>query len=212
MTSAQTWDLSYQSADLLHSDTCRAGSNGRQPDAAQQGTRQLDVVPPPDLVNTALPESALPELVLPESAPPGAEQPDGQHCQVILCPALESAKLARDFTRNTLRQWQLDSLAHEAVIIASELVTNAIRHGVSVATGNCGQSGVELSWQRHASRLICVVTDQSTKPPVLAAAGPDAESGRGLQVVQALAAGWGWMMLGAQEKAVWAALLLPSGS
>jgi two-component sensor histidine kinase len=172
-------------------------------DAGQQAASR-----PPDLVEQ---DTAPPDAALPESAPPGTGQSDGRHCQVTLCPALESAKLARDFTRDTLRGWQLDSVVHEAVIIASELVTNAIRHGVSLAAGNPGQTGVELTWQRHASRLICVVTDQSAKPPVLASAGPDAESGRGLQVVQALAAGWGWMMLGAQEKVVWAALLLPSG-
>lgn len=131
---------------------------------------------------------------------------------VVLSPVLESARLARDFTRTTLRDWQLDVLAYEAVIIASELVTNAIRHGVSLANGSSECSGVGLAWQRHASRLVCVVTDSSTKPPVLTTSGPDAESGRGLQVVQGLAVAWGWMMLSAQEKAVWAALLLPVGS
>jgi anti-sigma regulatory factor (Ser/Thr protein kinase) len=209
VTSAQTWDLSYQPTGLLSTGTCTAGSNGRQSDTAHEAAGGQDVARPPDLVKQ---DAVSPDAALPESAPPGPGQADDRHCQVTLCSALESAKLARDFTRDTLRGWQLDSVVHEAVIIASELVTNAIRHGVSMAAGNVGQSGVGLSWQRHASRLICVVTDQSTKPPVLGSAGPDAESGRGLQVVQALAVGWGWMMLGAQEKAVWAALLLPAGS
>jgi hypothetical protein len=51
-----------------------------------------------------------------------------------------------------------------------------------------------------------MVTDCNSKPPVLGAADQDAESGRGLQVVQALAATWGWMLIGATSKAVWAAL------
>jgi hypothetical protein len=51
-----------------------------------------------------------------------------------------------------------------------------------------------------------VVTDRSPLPPVLGAADADAESGRGLQVVAAIAAAWGWTMLGACSKAVWAAL------
>jgi len=57
--------------------------------------------------------------------------------------------------------------------------------------------------------MICVVTDETSKSPVLGTADIGAESGRGLQVVHALAAAWGWVVLGAREKAVWAALLLP---
>lgn len=45
---------------------------------------------------------------------------------------------------------------------------------------------------------------------MVAPAGDDAESGHGLQIVAALAAAWGWTMLGTGEKAVWAALHLPA--
>ena len=123
----------------------------------------------------------------------------------------ESVKAARDFTTETLREWQLDGLIEDAVIIASELVTNAIRHGTALA---CSEDPpeVELAWQRFSSRVTCVVTDGSSRPPVLSAADMSAESGRGLQVVHAIAAAWGWMMIGAREKAVWATLLLPPGS
>lgn len=133
------------------------------------------------------------------------------HRKILLATGPESAKTARDFTTQTLRGWQLDDLVAEAVLIVTELVTNAIRHGgccVSVATASADQHGgkVELAWQRDAGRVICVVTDGSAKPPVLAPDDPNAESGRGLQVVQALAAAWGWMLLGVATKAVWAAL------
>ena len=36
-----------------------------------------------------------------------------------------------------------------------------------------------------------------------------AEAGRGLQVVEALSAAWGWTRLTGRRKAVWAALPLP---
>jgi anti-sigma regulatory factor (Ser/Thr protein kinase) len=123
----------------------------------------------------------------------------------------ESVKAARDFTTQTLREWQLDALIEDAVIVASELVTNAIRHGMALA-GPEDPPGVELAWQRFSSRVTCVVTDGSSRPPVLSAADMSAESGRGLQVVHAIAAAWGWMMIGAREKAVWATLVLPPGS
>jgi anti-sigma regulatory factor (Ser/Thr protein kinase) len=128
--------------------------------------------------------------------------------RVFLAIGPESAKAARDFTKSVLREWGLDELIAEAALIASELVTNAIRHGAcGPAEGDDEtQAKVELAWQRQASRVICVVTDRSPLPPVFGAADSDAESGRGLQVVAAIAAAWGWTMLGACSKAVWAAL------
>jgi anti-sigma regulatory factor (Ser/Thr protein kinase) len=128
--------------------------------------------------------------------------------QVFLAIGPESAKAARDFTKSVLREWGLDALVSEAALIASELVTNAIRHGAcGPAEGDDEPHGkVELAWQRQAGRVICVVTDRSPLPPVLGAADSDAESGRGLQVVAAIAVAWGWTMLGACNKAVWAAL------
>ena len=137
-----------------------------------------------------------------------AREPGG-HSELVLKPGPESVKAARDFTAETLHSWGLDGLIQEAVIIASELVTNAIKHGTCLAPQNADVARVELAWQRYASRVICVVTDGSSRQPVLAAADMGAESGRGLQVVHALAAAWGWMVLGAREKAVWAAMLLP---
>jgi hypothetical protein len=97
----------------------------------------------------------------------------------------------------------------DAVIIASELVTNAIRHARLAGAGPCGGPAagcVGLAWQFEAGQLVCVVTDHSDRPPVLVLPGPDAESGHGLQIVQALSAAWGWTMLSPAQKAVWAAL------
>jgi anti-sigma regulatory factor (Ser/Thr protein kinase) len=126
--------------------------------------------------------------------------------QMLLAADPESVKAARDFTSETLRCWQLDALVDEGVMIASELVTNAVRHGPCL--GGPGSGKVGLSWLRHSGRVICVVTDGSNLPPVLMPADMGAESGRGLHVVDALAASWGWTMLGAGEKAVWAVLAL----
>jgi anti-sigma regulatory factor (Ser/Thr protein kinase) len=142
---------------------------------------------------------------------PGNGEGGGDLSGMALKPGSESVKAARDFTAATLRGWHLDGLVEDAVIIASELVTNAIRHGTALADPD-GATEVELAWQRFASRVTCVVIDGSSRPPVLAAADMSAESGRGLQVVHALAAAWGWMMTGAREKAVWATLLLPPSS
>jgi anti-sigma regulatory factor (Ser/Thr protein kinase) len=134
-----------------------------------------------------------------------APQAAGRRHRIALPPVLESARTAREFTASTLRGWHLDLLVEDAVVIASELATNAIRHGTPAGAG----VNVELSWCCQASRLICVVTDQTGTPPALAPEDPEAESGHGLQIVAALAVAWGWTVLGTGEKAVWAALELP---
>lgn len=131
-----------------------------------------------------------------------------RQCRITLPPVPESAGVARDFTAAALRKWHLDSLISDAVLIASELVTNAINHGTTPAAGQPGGQ-VELTWSYQVSRLICVITDQVPEPPIVAPADDEAESGHGLRIVAALSAAWGWTMLGTGEKAVWAALHLP---
>jgi hypothetical protein len=144
-------------------------------------------------------------------------QPAAGHRSTALVPGPESIATARDFTTATLHGWRLDMLIRDAVMVASELVTNAIRYGTRCA-GTSRRLGapqeiaaphVGLAWYRQATRLVCIVTDWNTKPPQLMPAGPYAESGRGLQIVHSVATAWGWTLLNAEEKAVWAAFRLP---
>lgn len=145
--------------------------------------------------------------------PPALDLPAAdRHRSIALAAVPGSTKAARDFTRTAIRTWQLDLLADDAVLVASELATNAIRHGTSPAADDQAAAQIGLTWWYQKSCLVCVVTDRSTEPPVLALADLDAESGHGLQIVHALAASWGAAMLGAGAKAVWAALQLPGVS
>ncbi len=149
-----------------------------------------------------------------QPAPAKSGRPEaGRRRRLGLAPVPESARAAREFTVATLRKWHLEPLIEDAVVIASELATNAIRHGTPAATGDTAsdpaRGRVELSWCRQASRLTCVITDPTGAPPAVAAHDPEAESGHGLQIVGALAVAWGWTILGTGGKAVWAALELP---
>lgn len=71
----------------------------------------------------------------------------------------------------------------DAVLLTSELVSNAIKHGR-------GQISLDLEWD--VDEVHVHVHDTGTKPIVMA---PDwdlgAASGRGLQLVAALATAWG---------------------
>jgi anti-sigma regulatory factor (Ser/Thr protein kinase) len=143
-----------------------------------------------------------------ETSPPNSLPPaPDKRCGITLGPTPESTRKARDFTAATLERWDLKALIQDAVIVASELVTNAIRHAGDGASESPDSPWVGLAWLFTPGRVVCVVTDHSSKPPVLVLPGLDAESGHGLQIVHALTDDWGWAVTGPGEKAVWAALV-----
>jgi serine phosphatase RsbU (regulator of sigma subunit)/anti-sigma regulatory factor (Ser/Thr protein kinase) len=88
---------------------------------------------------------------------------------------------ARVAVTGRLAAWDLDDLAFTTELIASELVTNAIRH----ATGP-----VQLRLLRDRA-LICEVSDGSSTSPRLRRARSTDEGGRGLFLVAQLTERWG---------------------
>jgi hypothetical protein len=145
--------------------------------------------------------------IAPEGQADVARLPEA--CLVSLAAEPASAQAARRFTTTTLQSWGLDGLVQDGVLIASELVTNAIMHGADECAAHGGRARpawIELTWQRGASVVVCTVIDGSASPPVPVVPMLDADSGRGLQIVGMLAAAWGWALLGTGHKAVWAEL------
>jgi anti-sigma regulatory factor (Ser/Thr protein kinase) len=116
-----------------------------------------------------------------------------------------AARAAREFAGQILRGWGLPVLVDDAAVIVSELVTNALRHGGGAMNG-AAHEDVELILWRRSGQVVCAVTDPGTGTPVLVRPDPFGEAGRGLHVVQALSATWGWTRLGGSRKAVWAAM------
>ncbi|WP_322723598.1 SpoIIE family protein phosphatase [Streptomyces spongiae] len=88
---------------------------------------------------------------------------------------------ARVAVTRQLSAWDLDDLAFTTELVASELVTNAIRH----ATGP-----FQLRLLRDRT-LICEVSDGSSTSPRLRRARTEDEGGRGLFLVAQLTARWG---------------------
>lgn len=85
----------------------------------------------------------------------------------------------------------------DALVMVSELVTNAIEHGMPEVT---------LKLWRAADCLTVAVLDGGTAPlPVICPAPPgDHPNGRGLMIVNALAAHWGvHRTLGEAGNTVW---------
>jgi hypothetical protein len=126
----------------------------------------------------------------------------------VLGPRPESVKTGRDFTRSTLADWGMPALTELAELVVSELVTNALRHGIPSAR-KLADHCVRLRLLAQAPFVMCMVTDPGTDIPVLRESGLMAETGRGLNVVESCCVRWGWHLLDDGGKVVWA-LLRPS--
>jgi anti-sigma regulatory factor (Ser/Thr protein kinase) len=125
-------------------------------------------------------------------------------CALSNCP--ESVKAGRDFVLETLSAWGMDELADLAELVVSELITNALQHGISSARTRPGDRPVRLRLLAQAPFVMCMVTDPGPDIPVLKMSDPAAESGRGLTVVEACSVRWGWHLLDEGGKVVWALL------
>ena len=127
----------------------------------------------------------------------------------MLGPRPESVKTGRDFTRVTLADWDMPDLVDLAELVVSELVTNALRHGVPSACERAGEHCIRLRLLAQAPFVMCMVTDPGSDIPVLRESGPTSESGRGLNVVESCSVRWGWHLLDEGGKVVWALLRPP---
>jgi anti-sigma regulatory factor (Ser/Thr protein kinase) len=128
---------------------------------------------------------------------------------VAACPlgaGAQSGRIARRFTRNTLREWDLASLADDAEAIVGEFVANAVSHAAYAARSAESGQPVGLRLLRRTGEVMCAVLDPSDIAPVLRMPDRDEEAGRGLQMVDALSDVWGWSPVTGRGKAVWAIL------
>ncbi|MFE3496057.1 SpoIIE family protein phosphatase [Streptomyces sp. NPDC059175] len=105
---------------------------------------------------------------------------------------------ARRLVEHQLAAWNLPGSVFTTELIASELVTNAIRYGK-------GPIELRLILDRT---LICEVSDTSSTSPHMRQAAPTDEGGRGLLIVMQLSDRWGTRTT-ATGKSVWAEQTLP---
>ncbi|MFB8754241.1 SpoIIE family protein phosphatase [Streptomyces nigra] len=105
-----------------------------------------------------------------------------------------AVSVVRRRTREQLTTWGVDEeTAYNTQLIASELVTNALRYG---------RPPIELRLIRGRT-LTCEVRDADTAAPHLRHAGTVDEGGRGLFIVAQLAQAWGTRPA-APGKTIWA--------
>jgi anti-anti-sigma regulatory factor len=123
--------------------------------------------------------------------------PPRRRVRVQLAGNAASAAHARHVVDQTCRAWGLEPLAETARLIASELVSNVVRHT------NCAPS-LRLEWS--GARFVVAVSDGDPRPPRLVDATPSDPSGRGLRLVAHASVHWGYSPTAAGGKVVWASL------
>jgi anti-sigma regulatory factor (Ser/Thr protein kinase) len=117
----------------------------------------------------------------------------GPIIQVLLPPDTDSPRRARRFVEDALCDGAPADVVELAVLLVSEVVTNAILHARSSVR-------VAITWDNQ--RLRVEVADKSAARPVARQFAPDSGTGRGLRLIEELSDAWGTQLV-VDGKVVW---------
>ncbi|MFD7017933.1 ATP-binding protein [Streptomyces sp. NPDC059928] len=116
--------------------------------------------------------------------------------------------------RHRMREQLLGSgvsepVVDDAVLVLSELLSNACRHGRPLGRSDIGDGDIKAAWRLDkAGRLTVEVTDGGGPTrPVPATPSVTARGGRGLNIISALAQDWGVRDSASGEVTVWVILI-----
>jgi anti-sigma regulatory factor (Ser/Thr protein kinase) len=160
--------------------------------------------------STAEPGTPVPLAAAPSSSP---ELAAGWPLQSFLeLGALPGAvPCARLHARQVVWEWGMTELAEAVELALSELVTNAVRASTGLLGSRyagrwaAGLPPVRLWLQSDRQRIVIQVWDGDHRMPVRRAVAVEAESGRGLLLLESVCADWGCYILGRSSgKMVWA--------
>jgi anti-sigma regulatory factor (Ser/Thr protein kinase) len=139
----------------------------------------------------------------------GDEWPLRSYLQLGALPG--AVPCARLHTKLVLWEWGIDHLVETAELLVSEIITNAVRVSASPANDQGGSqrpSGLPTVWFWLAAdrrNVLIQVWDGSPETPTRHEVDPEAESGRGLLLVDRLSDRWGsYTPDGWSGKVVWA--------
>lgn len=105
------------------------------------------------------------------------------HDMVVLGREMRSVRRAREWLRAFLGARVPVAQADDAILVVSELVTNALRHGL-------GDVVVRASIEEPTSVRVAV-TDSGPEQPTLLPPNPTRIGGVGLRIVDEIARSWG---------------------
>lgn len=119
-------------------------------------------------------------------------------------PQPRTVGVAREISEALLREWGMQHLSGDVMVVVSELVTNAVRHGAPTDSDRPRGRDIQLSLMRSGGEFICAVGDGSDALPWRRQADLTLEGGRGLALVSAFAREWGVIPTQPGGKFVWA--------
>jgi len=109
-----------------------------------------------------------------------------RHLQLTLPASGQPVRLARQVTREVLTAWRLAHVEETAILLVSELVTNAVRHATST-------DAITLELQVVQTWLRIEAYRCRPGLPVPRSTGEFDESGFEFALVDCLAGKWGWI-------------------
>ena len=122
-------------------------------------------------------------------------QPRSTSLELAAVPLASSE--ARHATRSVLEEWHVpEGVVDAALLVVSELVTNAVRHAGESST-------IELELGQDDSHLRISLSDASTSSPSPRSASHVAEGGRGMAILAALSDRWGIEPHGRGKRVWW---------
>jgi anti-sigma regulatory factor (Ser/Thr protein kinase) len=128
-------------------------------------------------------------------------EPPPRRRTILELPRLpDSVAAARRFVQVTCDRWECPEIYDDAVLVASELVENVIRHG---------KGDPRLRLELAPRSLTVAVYDDDLTPARLVEPGPTATAHRGLMLVARLSTTWSCAPTLSGGKVVWAVLRLP---
>ncbi|MEU9481876.1 ATP-binding protein [Streptomyces sp. NPDC048191] len=124
-----------------------------------------------------------------------------EHAERSFTAVPESIAAARSFAEQTLAAWHLMGRVDDVQLCISELASNAVNHGTR-DRGLDHVFQVRIDADESVVRVEVEDDDPVSVPRVRQARDGDT-GGRGMLIVQALAAAWGWESHAPAGKAVW---------
>jgi anti-anti-sigma regulatory factor/anti-sigma regulatory factor (Ser/Thr protein kinase) len=128
-----------------------------------------------------------------------AADPVPQRMKERLAPSVHAPRAARELVAEACHDWGLPETAIAAEVIASELVTNAVRHA---------GTAMELRVTLRDQQLRVSVRDGVESLARMQTPTESDDHGRGLLIVDSIASAWGNVPVG-EGKVVWASVRVP---
>jgi anti-sigma regulatory factor (Ser/Thr protein kinase) len=131
--------------------------------------------------------------------------------ELRLAALLTAVGCSRLFVKYTLQAWQLGHLVDAAELLASELVTNAVKAtGITEPNPRWTELDnlqlITVRLHRKADSIFIEVWDSDPTPPVMPEQSLDSENGRGLFLVASMSSRWNYYHPRSGGKVVWCEL------